>query len=218
MFITPNQLKAARALCGDMSQQELADLSGVSYNSIQLFEAGKTKLQEKSTVKILKTFDRQRVLFTARGGVEPNDNPVITIGGQNAEECYLELLNDVYQTLRDQDDRELLIRCADDSVSPPTVNERYRKMRAAGISMRQLVEQGNTYLMGPLSEYRYIPKDYFTNRVTLIYGGRVATVTANETKASINDASVNADTERKIFNYLWSIGEVPTKSTACETF
>lgn len=98
------------------------------------------------------------------------------------EGWFLRLLEDVYHTLANAgENAELLVHAADDSESPPKVIAKYREIRRAGIRMRQTVEAGNTYLMGPLEEDRYIPKPYFKNWVKLIYGGKVAISRANET-------------------------------------
>ena len=46
-------------------------------------------------------------------------------------------------------------------------NHTYRRMRQKGIKMRQLVEEDNTYLMGELDEYRYIPSHFFHNNIVI---------------------------------------------------
>ena len=38
--------------------------------------------------------------------------------------------------------------------------------------MRSLVREGDTYLMGKLDEYRYLPEMFFHNSTTVIYGDK----------------------------------------------
>lgn len=216
MFITPGQLRAARGLRG-MSQKELAALSGVAVRSIQNFEAEKGNFHQDSFEKILKALEKQGLIIT-EDGVRFNENPIIVVQGKSHEETYLQLLKDVCEHLQHQQAPELLIMYADDSVSPPSINTLYRQLRNNGVKMRQLVEEGNTHLLGPLDEYRYIHKPLFINRVTLIYGDRVANETADVLRVVIRVDPVNAAIQRNTFNILWNTLQQPTESTADEQF
>ena len=91
-------------------------------------------------------------------------------------------------------------------------------MRAAGCVMRRLVEAGNTYLLGLVDEYRGVPSDFLTNRVTLIYGDNVAIVMGGETAITIVRDPVTAERERNTFNLLWSFLEAPTEGAVDERF
>ncbi|MCP4932772.1 MAG: helix-turn-helix transcriptional regulator [bacterium] len=216
-MFTPGQLKAARALRG-LSQKELAALSDVAIASIQSFEAGKgKKLHPDSIEKLIQALKKQQITIT-EDGVRLNENPIIVVEGKTHEETYLQLLKDVYEQLQHQEVPELLIMYANDRKSPPSVNNLYRELRKSGVKMRQLVEEGNTYLLGPLEEYRYIPKPRFINRVTLVYGDRVANETTDVLRDVIRVDPMNADIQRNTFNILWDTLKAPTESTADERF
>ncbi|NJN46012.1 MAG: helix-turn-helix transcriptional regulator [Candidatus Competibacteraceae bacterium] len=215
-MFTPGQLKAARALCG-MSQAALATQSDVAKASIQKFEAEKTKLHPDSIEKLRMALNKNHIFFT-EDGVRLNANPIILVQGKSHEETYLQLLHDVREQLRDHPAPELLIMYADDRQSPPSVNKLYRELRQHGVKMRQLVEEGNTHLLGPLEEYRYIPKGLFINRVTLVYADRVANETADVLRDVIRIDPINATIQRNTFNILWHTLEQPTESTADERF
>lgn len=118
----------------------------------------------------------------------------------------------------DKPDAEYLTMCADDKVSTADVNNRLKKIRNAGIRMRQLVQEGNTYLMGPTKEYRYIPKEQFRNNVSLIYGDKVAVCTEHGTKAVVFKDADLAATWRNIFDVMWNKLQEPKESTARERF
>lgn len=213
MKFDASKIRAARALL-DWGQRDLAERSGVSHMAITNLEQGKTEPQSETIEKIQNAFELAGVIITPKG-VEYKDVTVTTMDGDG---WYLRLLDDVYYTLLDKPDAEYLTMCADDKVSTPDVNNRLKKIRNAGIRMRQLVQEGNTYLMGALKEYRYIPKEQFRNNVSLIYGDKVAVITEHGTKAMVfKDADLSA-TWRNIFDVLWNKLEEPKESTARERF
>lgn len=210
------KVRAGRAFLG-WSQDRLAQESDLSLQGIQKIERAETQPTARTQGKITKAFARQGVVFTDRG-IEHEAFPVIFVEGNDHESCYIQLLHDAFSHLQEHKNKELLIMYADDKVSPPAVNDLYRKMRATGIRMRQLIEDGNSYIIGPLAEYRYIPKGFFINRVTLIYGDRTASETGDFNRAMIRPDAVNAEIQRNTFNMLWSILKAPTKSTSDERF
>ncbi|MDD9900264.1 MAG: helix-turn-helix transcriptional regulator [Alphaproteobacteria bacterium] len=213
MKVNVNQIRAARGLL-NWSQKDLAARSGISNISITHYESGKTTPHRETQDKIIQALELEGVVFTMHG-VEMKTDTVTTIEGEG---WYMRLLDDVYYSLMDKKDAELLILCADDAVSPPAVNNRYRKIRNAGIAMRQLVKEGNTYLMGPLKEYKYIPAKKFRNYVSLVYGDKVAICTDNNSKALIFKDAQLSETWRNIFDVLWDELSPPKESTADERF
>lgn len=210
------KIRSARAYL-NWTQEKLAQEADLSFQGIQKIERNETQPTGRTQDKIIRAFEKRGIVFTAKG-IEYEEYPVIIIQGNSHESCYMQLLMDAFDHLQGRKNPELLIMYADDKVSPPPVNDHYRKMRAAGIKMRQLIQEDNTYILGPLEEYRYVPKKFFINRVTLIYGDRIATETANFNRAIIKVDPVNADIQRNTFNMLWSILKQPQKSTAHEKF
>lgn len=210
------QIRAARALL-NWKQEELAAASGLSVASIQKIEAGENTPTGRTQGKLLKALEKQGILFTAKG-IEKDAFPIYFTQGKNHEEAYLRLLEDAFEHLIEVKDPELLIMFADDKVSPASVNNMYREMRNAGIKMRQLIEEGNTYIMGPLDEYRYIPKGYFINRVTLVYGDKIANEMADVCQGMIRVDPINARIQRNTFDILWRVLKQPTETSADERF
>lgn len=214
-------LKAALELL-KWSYADLIEKSGVSKPTIVKMANVETmaELESFNLSKInavIKTIEREGIEFTNRGPLE-DDFPVYTTEGATHEEAYIALLNDAYEHLKTIDNPELLIQYADDKVSPPAVNDIYKSMRKDGIKMRQMVKQGNEYLLFPLDEYRYIPAKNFKNRVILIYGDRIANETASVLKGKISIDPVQADIQRNNFNMLWDQLDKPEKSIADERF
>ncbi len=210
------KIRSGRAYLG-WTQEKLADKADLSFQGIQKIERGETQPTARTQAKIMLTFEKNGVRFTSKG-IESEEFPIFIISGDTEEDCYLQVLKDVQEHLAERKDRELLISFSDDSVSPPSVNDAYRAMRKAGIKMRQLVQEGNTYLMGSLDEYRYIQKEFFINRVTLVYGDRIASMGGDLRRASVKVDKINADVQRNTFNLLWSLLPQPAKSTAHEKF
>jgi len=212
VFITVEQVKAARALLS-WSQEDLANHGGLTHNQISSFEFGRTKPADVLEA-IYKAFLFQGITFL-KNGVQLNAETVVSIEGDG---WYGRLLDDVYLTLVDKKDAEMLLFFSIDKVSPPDINARLRKIRNAGIRMRQLVEDGDTYLMGPVNEYRYIPKDRFINYLTVVYGNKVAISMQKGTKTIVFIDEYLAISWRNIFEILWDQFKQPEKSEAAERF
>lgn len=216
-MITPTQMRAARAML-DVSQGHVAQYLGIAANTLSKIESGQSDVSGTRLTDIQRFYEREGVEFTDNDGVKKNENPIFFVEGDTHESTYLQILEDVLENLKGHKEPELLIMYADDSVSSPRVNDMYRKMRKEGIKMRQLIESGNTHIMGSLEEYRYVPKEFFINRVTLVYSDRIANETANVLRASIKVDPINAEIQRNTFNMLWSILQQPTETTAYERF
>jgi transcriptional regulator with XRE-family HTH domain len=214
-MIFSRQIRAARAMI-ELKQDELAIVAGVSLTTIQRLESGEEG-NAKTQAKIRKALQSLGVSFTEKGIVW-DEFPVLFTYGTTHEEAYLQLISDAHEHLKTVKNPELLIMYADDQVSPPSVNEKYRAMRKDGIKMRQLIKKGNEYIIGPLDEYRYIPEKFFANRVTLIYGNRIANETADVLRGIIRVDPLNADIQRNTFNMLWDMLQKPEKSISDERF
>lgn len=208
------QIRAGRELL-DMKQSDLADSLGASLSKISRAENGETKSGDV-LLELKHALEEHGVCFTTNG-VELADNLIQVLEGDG---CYLRLLDTMYQTLikMPEQERDLRIMYASDRMSPPIVNDRYRFMRKNGIKMRQLIEEGDHYIMGHFEEYRTIPSAYFTNVVTLAYENKVAQVDSDVTRVVIHHDKKMALREKNIFAYLWDMGKKPEKTKAKERF
>jgi DNA-binding XRE family transcriptional regulator len=209
------QIRAARALL-DWSADHLAKKVGLSRETINKIEDEIVQPRAKNLADILDVLDKHRIEFVGDRGVTFKSDQITTLRGDNA---YCQVLDDVIATMRAVPNAEALFACVDDKVSPPIVVENYRRLRMAGIGMRSLVKEGNTYLMGKLSEYRCLPAGYFHNNATVIYGDKFATMildpaTAEDTAAVIINNPHIAAVQRNLFNLIWSNASKPLKTTA----
>lgn len=199
-MITSEKLRAARSWVG-WTREDLAKISDVSVSTISNIELGKQETPSgKTSERLVKAFRREGVVFTDNG-IEKKDSDIRFLEGGD---WFLDLLEDVYFSLMDKGG-ELLVDMADDTKSPPDVIEMYRRIRKTGVTMRQTVEEGNTYLMGPVKEYRWIPQNRYKNWVTLIYGDKVAVSIDNDTKCVIFKDKDLSEYEKNKFDLIWDL-------------
>ncbi|MEZ5918875.1 MAG: helix-turn-helix domain-containing protein [Alphaproteobacteria bacterium] len=212
---TIEQIRAARALL-DWSQNDLAEEAGLSQTGIARIENGTNKPNSSTLAKIEAAFDRAHVEFIGRSGVKQNLDIVRIYEG---DDCYLRFLDDAFITLSEEGG-EILFSASDESRSSRFVIEKFRAMRKSGIRMRSLVQDQDTFLMGPLEEYRWMDKALFVDGdVKVIFGKRVGylmTWRGTPRVVSIEDETI-AEENRRIFNFIWNISCVPTHTTS-DTF
>lgn len=203
------KIRAARAVL-NWSRDDLSRRSTLSAPAIAGIETG-ADAKESSRAKLLRAFESEGIIFTEDGLRLVKATQIFFEG----PDWFNDLLEDVYQTLIDKPDAELLIQNADDAESPPDVINMYRRIRNAGIRMRQTIAAGNSYMIGPVSEYRWIPRDHFMNWVTLVYGDKVARCVSYDNRGVVTLNAEEAEAERKRFELLWSLLPSPNvESTA----
>lgn len=214
-MITGRQIRAARGLL-EWKAEDLAKRADIARETISKIEADAVHPHEKTMANILRAFEENGVEFLGDRGVTMKNDEIVTLKGEN---IFFRVLDDVISTLRNTKDAEALFACVSDKVSPPAVVENYRRLRKSSIEMRSLVKESDTYLMGNLDEYRYLPKKFFHNNATVIYGNKFATMildpqTGEDMGAVIIRNSNIAAAQRNLFNFIWSIAEKPQKTEA----
>jgi transcriptional regulator with XRE-family HTH domain len=214
-MITGNQIRAARALL-DWSAETLGKKAGLHRINISKIEDGSVQPRAKTLADIAEVFDQHGIEFIGERGVAHKNDQIQTVQGEAA---FFHVLEDVIKTMRGKAKPEALFACVDDKLSPPIVIENYRRLRKAGVAMRSLIKEGNTYLMGKTSEYRYLPARHFHNNATVNYGDRFATMildprTGADMAAVIIHNPHIAAAQRNLFELIWSNASKPAKSTA----
>jgi DNA-binding XRE family transcriptional regulator len=216
-MITAAQLRAARGLL-DWTRAELAKAAGISPETIKNIEHGTFKPQDATAEAIEKAFAAHYVVFLEDEGVRKKGYQIVTLEGENV---FFRVLDDVIATMRNKPKAEALFTCVNDRLSPQVVIENYRRLRKEGIGMRSLVKEGDTYFMGDINEYRYLPSEFFVNTPQIIYGDKIATMLYSEGKnqeiiksALIARNAYAAEAQRNLFNFIWSVAEKPEKTEA----
>ncbi len=210
-MLTPELIKAARALAS-WDQQDLADHTGLSKTAIANIETGRHRPTLKNQKLIQDAFTNNSIEFIDDGVRYKKD----LIRVYEGEDCYLRFLDDAYYALIEEKG-EILFSGSDERRSPEAVVESFRRMRKAGIGMRSLIKEGNTHIMGPLGEYRWVSEKLFTDAdVKITYNDTVAFLLSwAETPkvVAIKDTQVAEDAQRT-FNFIWDISQQPEKSTS----
>lgn len=213
-MIAPDQCRAAREKLR-WSQAVLAKRSGVSQPTIAQFESEKVSNPNSATLdRLQKAFEHEGIVFTANG-LHWDSGASYRIEG---DDWWVKVLDDVYRSLVDQPDAELILLGADDRLSSADTNNRWRKIRNAGVRMRQFVCEGNTYLLGPVKEYRYLPESRFVGNVTALYGDRIAICADDNSHALVVKDAKLAASWRNVIEILWDTLKQPERSTADERF
>ena len=208
-MIKPNQIKAARGMC-DWTRVDLASHSGINVKTLAAIENGEVDNPRVSTVEQIKnTFDRQGIEFID-GGVREKQDKIRIMEGKDS---YLKLLDEAYHHLRNNNGKkEVLFSNADQSLSSNAVIESQKRMLKAGIDLKFTVCEGDTYLLYPLPNYRYIPKRDFLNSLIVIYGDFLAvTIQGGDKVTVIRDRNI-AEVFRRQFYKLWHIYKEPTEA------
>lgn len=210
-ILKPNLLRAARAML-DWNRNELAERAGLSPVTIANIESGKTDAANARTYDaIVTTFLGAGVVFT-ENGVEERKSLIRELTGPD---FFLDVLDDIYKTLVDAKNPEVLSVGVDDRLSTPEVLQRLKRNRLAGIQSRDIAEDGNTYLLGPVSCYKWMPSQFFKNYIKSIYADKVL-LDFGDRGLLIQNKEV-AEVERNQFEMLWKLlPELKVESTASE--
>lgn len=208
-ILKSNHIRAARAIL-DWNREELASKAGLSPVTIANIESGRTDTANTRTYDaISKAFMDAGIVFTDKG-IEEQRSWIRDLTGPN---FYLDILDDIYSTLLDTKDAEVLSLGVDDRLCPPEVIQQLKKIRNTGIKMRDIAEEGNTYLIGPVAQYRWMPSEFFRNYIKIIYGDKVF-LDFGDRGLLIHNTEV-AEVERNQFNLLWKLlPKLDVESTA----
>lgn len=191
---------AARATL-NWSRDDLSAESGIPSPTIRNFERGQYVPKESIQYAIEKAFSKEGIVFTDLG-IEKRDL-FITIFKN-----YMEVLDDILETI--EPGEEILFNCGDDARSSDIVNLKLEELRSKGYIFRSTICEGNTYIKGHYSEYRWIPKEYFAeSEISVIYGNKYVQHVPGEQKGLfiMLHSKQHANILRKQFEYWWSNGK-----------
>lgn len=201
------KIRAARAALG-WTQGQLADAAGVAPETLQNIERGDNTPTARTQSKLERALSKNGVILTD-DGVRMPDATTVSLTG---EDWFIDVLEDAYHSLKEAKNKEMLVFGSDHRVSPPPVIEGFRKLLSIGVTLREIGEEGNTYIMSDVEAFRWLPKDHFKNRVTVIYGDKV--VTDFGAQGMLIRNADWAEAERYKFESLWSFATPVKESTA----
>ena len=211
--ITPQQCRAARALLG-ISQNETAAGMDISEIGLRKFETGTSGDTRMGTYeKMFQFFDNKDIYFTRQGGVEPRlEQPIRTLHGVVGIK---DLWNDIYETLINHDNKEILIA----NNAEPTHLEKeiteyldmhLERLKSAKITEKIMCCEGDTNFLGPITAYRWVPEDNFCDSPTFIYGDKVAMlIWGPPAKVTIINNPQYTESIRGLFKFSWDRARIP---------
>lgn len=212
----PSQFRAARALL-NLKQQEVSSATGVGVMVISDFENERTHPKASSVDALRRFYEGYGVEFSIDGGLRIIQNSIQIFDGPD---CYMKFIAEAHAYLA-RTKGEILFSGADDRRSPSEIIQKFRTMRADGISMRSLIRPADDYILGNPSEYRWMPEGLFVEGdVKAIFADRVAwlvTWLENSRVIMIKDPMIAQEATR-MFEYLWARAEGPQNSSAQEKY
>lgn len=201
-MITPDQIRAARALKG-WSQGDLAARTGLAVPTIANIEISKQEPSVKTMDKIVKAFNFSGIRFTETG-VEKSSDTITHLRGYYE---YYNILDDAASILSKGD--EFLMLGADAKRSPKSVIDAQDRLMDKGITVRNIICEGNIFIQEKPECIRWIPKKYFTfNDVITIYANKVVTTlpqgrSKDDDIIQIVENESIAENHKKIFEFFW---------------
>jgi len=213
-MINDKQIRAARAIL-QWKIESLAEKTGLSYQSLYNIENGITTARAKNIKIIEDVFHRAGIEFLPDSGVKLLSDISRIIHG---DDSYLYVLDDVFHTLRDKQDKEILFSFICDSASSDLARQAEIRLRKAGMKFRAIGLDGDSYIVYPLREYRMIPAEYFLNNAEIIYDQKVATLIDNGHGAIITHSESIAQIRKNSFNFMWDRLPMPKMTTAQVTY
>lgn len=211
MELTGRLVSGARGLA-DISQQQLADLAGTTKTTIAKFENGDGGIRKPLEQRIIEAFYNLDIEFT-EDGVKFRTGKVKEIKGSD---CFIKFFEIILAKINKGD--EILFFCSSDKVSPPIINELLCKIRSKGANFRHLIEEDDTYLMGKLEEYHYLPKEYYHNELLVIYKDCIASLLGKNKSIVIIEDKGMANSLKNLFDFIWSVTKKPTETITNERY
>jgi transcriptional regulator with XRE-family HTH domain len=209
MLITPQQIRAARALL-KWGQDELSTRSGVSVPAIANIENEKQHANAGTQQKIFAALSTAGIDFID-GGVRQVKNVVQVLQGDDAN---ARLLENIFITLKDTGGEILIsgLREPDNKRSKEYQNliVHLERLQEARITERILLEEGDKNFVAPANWYRWLPKAYFSPYTFQLYANKLALINwGPPQEVIIIDSPFFAGSFRNFFNFAWDNAKVP---------
>lgn len=207
-MISASQIKAARALL-DWSQEDLAKMVEVSLPTLRNIEKGGDAKQE--TLKnITSAFEENGIEFLIDDGVKRKTSALKTLQGQQG---YWDFYDDVYNTVK-MIGGEILVANVDEREFDKWLGDRWENQKnrmlelsaQRSFNLKILVKEGDRHFTVPeYAEYRWTPKDRFSEIPFYVYGRKLAIILFEPKNVSIYiiDNPKIAEAYKKQFNVIW---------------
>lgn len=221
-MLTGKQIKAARVLT-DMSQEELADLTGLTPHGIRKIEDGSSQPREGTITDIMRVFTERRIEFLDNQGVRFRAEGVEVLNGKDGVGKFWDRVFAFAQTtggiIRQNGIAEApLDQCAPEAAAShrermiPLINKR------RDIFVRAILEEGDlNFLCTNYADYKWNPKDAPPTVPYYIFGDSIAIFSFEadpSPKIILITSPVIALAYSKQFDRAWEIAKIPPQSSA----
>ncbi len=208
-MISPIQMRAARAIL-DMSQGVVAEQIGIAANTLSKIESGQADPPASRIQDIQNFYEMNGIEFVDGDGAKKKTAVIQTLEGQ---EGYWRFYDDVYNTVKNVGG-EILVSNVDEREFTKWLGDKSTSQRSRMKVLSQehkfqskiLVKEGDRNLTVPeYAEYRWTPKDRFSEIPFYVYGNKLAIILFEKDNVSIhiieNEKIKNA--YKKQFDVIW---------------
>lgn len=194
-MITIEQCRAARGLVG-WTQQDLADACGLSKTAINNFEKGHSDIKAESLRAIRMAFESTHIEFIGTHGLKQSTDQAKILSGESA---LADLFDDIYNSLRGQNDEELLVLKTNQA--GPEMNA--ERLVANNIKTRALFSHKTAY---EELEQRHLPA---TSQATIsasyyVYANKFAIELWDQSMIILVTSPDGSHSQKEMFERLWA--------------
>lgn len=206
-MITPTQMRAARAML-DISQGVVAEHLGIAANTLSKIESGQSDVSMSRNADIQKFYERESIAFTENDGVKWQVNQILYYEGQ---EGIRDFFDDVYKESKKGSEINLFNGVP--HLLTKWLGDDFYQMHAQRmleikekVNAKIIVEdEVENFIASSFAEYRWFPKEMFSDRTIYIYGPKIGFFTFSDDTVSIRvmNNSELSDSMKVLFNIAW---------------
>ncbi len=209
-MMTIPQIKAARALL-DWTQAQLARAAGMHLNVINNIERGTTNPRQGTLEKIQATLEGQGIVFLGTRGVELRRDSV-TLIKLEGDDFLRQLTADILAAAPGTEVLSILADIRNFAAHDPDANKAfYAEKDASQIRERLITRDMPGFYPRHSESYRVVSPDLLGPVDTILYADRVAHIFWSQKQAAILKSPDLAETQRRLFESLWSTGTEPVR-------
>lgn len=207
MLVTPNQIKAGRALI-DWSAEELGKRAGITKAAISNIETGRTSGSVEALSRIAYALQVGGVEFTEAGGVQPRQSKIIIFKGRDG---FTTFFDDVYEVAKTYQNPDICLTNVKEAEYDqwlgsyePIHTSRMAKLE--NVKLRVLMKEKDLHLTSTAyCEYRWVPEKRFADVSLYIYGDKVAFIefSGRDVTVTVVESKSVTETQRKMFELAW---------------
>lgn len=204
---TIEQIRAARALL-DWSQSDLADHAGLSQTGIARIENGTNQPNSRTIEKILAAFSNADIEFLEDSGVRKKTGEVRVLKGVEGLKSFID---EVYAHAKSKGG-DFCLHNADPDNWYKWLGKEWFEMHADRMSELEdykfkitCAEGMTNFISNSFAEYRWLPKDQFSDQSIYAFGDTLAFVNFGAEQLNINILKNKEFTKgfQVLFNVTW---------------